>query len=258
MSPLAEKLKRRYKQWATSLIIAKEATKARLSQLLGGTETPKLLFTATHGVEFPDGDLWKLKRQGALVCQDFHQLGQLTENQYFSADDVRADATLAGLISFHVACYSAGSPGNDDFPDLQPAQMDLSFWDVYHQPFLAALPQRLLSHSGTGALAVIGHIERIWTYSFMNTEHDRADLVVFEDTLGCLMEGYPVGYAMELFNRRYAEQATLLSNKHEELKRGLRPDDVELVTLWTRCMDARNYIIIGDPSVRLSVETIGA
>jgi hypothetical protein len=130
----------------------------------------------------------------------------------------------------------------------------MSFQEVHHQPFLAALPRQLLGHSGTGALAVIGHIERLWTYSFMSTAHDRAELAVFEDTLGRLMEGYPVGYAMELFNRRYAEQAILLINKQEELRRGGLPDDRELVGLWKRCIDARNYIVIGDPAVRLFIE----
>jgi hypothetical protein len=71
VSPLIEKLKQRYKDWAISSAIAQEATKARLSQFLGGEQTPNLLFTATHGVTFPDGDVWQLEKAGGPDLSGF-------------------------------------------------------------------------------------------------------------------------------------------------------------------------------------------
>lgn len=42
-----------------------------------------------------------------------------------------------------------------------------------------------------------------------------------------------------------------LSTELEELKFGAVSDDVELSGLWTARNDARSYIILGDPAVRL-------
>ena len=68
-----------------------------------------------------------------------------------------------------------------------------------------------------------------------------------------LMEGHPVGSAMEFFDDRYTALAAELTMVLEDIKYGTPPDDRELVGLWTAHNDARSYVIIGDPAVRLSV-----
>jgi hypothetical protein len=79
-------------------------------------------------------------------------------------------------------------------------------------------------------------------------------LTVFEDHLERLIKGhYPVGYAVEVFNNRYAEISTDLSSRIEDARFGMKPNDMEMANLWTANNDARNYVVLGDPAVRIPV-----
>jgi len=251
VQPLTESLTNTQPEWKIATFLAQAATKAQLSHLLGGEGTPSLLFTASHGMAFPSGDPRQLPHQGALLCQDWpgplaHQ-GPIPEEFYFSAEDVGSDARVLGLISFHFACYGAGSPKFDDFAH-QAFSQPVS---IAPHAFLSRLPQRLLSHSKGAALAVVGHVERVWDCSFSWPGADK-QLTVFESALTRLMSGHPIGSALEPFNERYAELSSDLSAELEEVKWGKTPDDVTLAGMWTANNDARSYIIVGDPAVSVA------
>ena len=47
-----------------------KATKANLANYIGGKDTPALLFTASHGMNFKVDDPRQLRHQGALLCQE--------------------------------------------------------------------------------------------------------------------------------------------------------------------------------------------
>jgi len=235
--------------WQFETLLAEQATKAQLGRLLGGDQTPALLFTASHGMGFPLNDSRQLPHQGALLCQDWpgpnQWRGSIEQDFYFAGDDLTSDANLLGLITLHFACFSAGTSRVDQF--AKQAFKDERAVIAPHN-FIGALPKSLLSH---GALAVIGHVERAWGYSFLSPGAG-AQTGVFEGALHQLLSGDPVGWITENMNMRYADLATNLSAVLEELDYDpnyINPYD--LAQMWTANNDARSYVVIGDPAARI-------
>jgi len=263
VKPLAATITQKLaERWTIESVPPEEAMKARLAQLLGGVNTPALLFTASHGAGFNRGDhQYQLERQGALVCGDWpgplEWRGPLSEEWYFHAGDVGADARVWGLIAVLFACYSAGTPRLNDFVHRRDQGIHERL-DIAPKAFVAPLPRRLLSHPNGGALAVVGHVDRAWDTSFLipGVPGEKArDLSAFESMLRALMLGWPLGYALEGVNSRYADLGTSLSDELYRIRQhNLIPDKPKLARLWTANNDARNYVIIGDPAVRLPVQ----
>jgi hypothetical protein len=261
VEPLSEWVVKEHSNWDVKTILKEEATKARLGQLLGGSETPSLLFTASHGMTFPNGDPRQLPHQGALLCQDWPATwrGPVPEDFYFSGDDIGEQARLLGMIAFFFACYGAGCPHYDEFEGHRDKKAS-GRPEIAPKSFLARLPQKLLSHPKGGALAVIGHIDRAWGYSFTLSgkgvsREQIKQIAVFQSSVKRLLEGHPVGSALEFFDERYAEISSDLNTELEEIKFGATPDPNSLSDMWTTNNDARNYAIIGDPAVRLVVSS---
>ncbi|HYI09918.1 MAG TPA: hypothetical protein VEK57_12710 [Thermoanaerobaculia bacterium] len=232
--------------------IGSGGTKRRLAELLREADgkRPALLFTASHGVGFPMGHELQKTCQGALLCQEWPSVGEINEAHYFAGSDVPADAHVAGLVVFHFACYSAGTPERDRFykqAGLPPARLTM-------QPFVAALPKELLRR---GALAVVGHVDRAWGYSFVSPDSQREHLQSFENFLGRVLSGEPVGHAMRDFAQKYATLSVSLTKWIEKSDFELVSEDL-LVQLWTQRNDAGSYLVIGDPLARIQPEAVAA
>lgn len=245
ISPLAGRLEESLPGWRLRRTLGEQATRPALRDILSGEKgRPALLFTASHGLGYPPDHPEQLERQGALLCQDWSGpgSGQVAPEGVFAASDLSAQADVAGLVAFLFGCYGAGTPKLDDFPhrnEWQPRQ-------IASRDFVARLPQRLLAG---GALAVIGHLERAWSYSFL--WQDEAQVDVFESTLKLLLDGWPVGAAMEYLNQRYAELAVHLTTALRRVFAGEKVDAREVSRLWTAHNDARGYVVVGDPAVRI-------
>ena len=249
--PLAEMMRREHSpRWEVEAIVGGEADKRRLAELIGGAQTPAVLFTASHGISFPACHAQQAAHQGALLCSDWPGPepgpSPISTDFYFCADDVGDNARLLGSIFFFWSCFSAGTPQIDNFASARaygkPAQ-------IASHAFLSKLPQRLLSQPRGGALAVIGRVERSWAHSFVSGKLN--DLDAFRRALRELLRERPVGLALKPFNRRYLELSSSLVGEMEKGWMGETPDPSELSSLQAATVDARNYIIIGDPAVRV-------
>ena len=239
--------------WSAELVEPQDADRQTLKSLLGGGQTPSFLFTASHGMAWPYQHELQRKYQGALVCQDWQgpQVEKVNRQHFLAAEDIAEDHNLLGTLVFSFACFGAGTPYWDEFAIARDQDRPA----LAARPFLASLPTRLLGHPSGGALAVIGHIERAWTYSFQWAQL-KSQTQAFQSVLYKLMNGKQVGLAMDDMNLRYAEIATMLNADLQEIK--YNPEAVEPYKLafeWTANNDARSYAILGDPAVRLPVSS---
>jgi hypothetical protein len=247
-APLAAGLGVDTARWRIDPVVGAEATKERLRATLSAAERPDVLFTATHGVGFPSGHPEQRGAQGALVCQDWPGPGRggVGSDHRFGAHDIAdsADVDLTGMIAFLFACFGAGTPRHDDFDRTSDRPRTIA-----PTPFVAALPQALLGREA-GALAVVGHVDRAWGYSFVWPGAGR-QTEVYRSTLADLGAGHPIGSALEYVGDRYAELASDLGLALEEIRLGRRAQDDVLAGLWTAHTDARGFALLGDPAVRL-------
>ena len=64
-----------------------------------------------------------------------------------------------------------------------------------------------------------------------------------------------MGFALNTFNQKYTDFSTdLLSLIEDKEEDDLMPDSSDFSDLWICRNDAQNYVIVGDPAVRLRFE----
>ncbi|MBE0697734.1 MAG: hypothetical protein IH586_12505, partial [Anaerolineaceae bacterium] len=245
--PLVE-YQRQKSNWETHLLLGEKATRSALGQVLGGADTPAILFAAAHGVEFPAQSPYQRPYHGSLLCQDWPgpraMVGRLPREFYFAAEDLAPDANLWGTLAFLIASDSAGAPFGED---LSPKGNRPPTGEA----FAARLPQAMLSHPNGGALAVIGSVGRIWSNG-MDSGDGLSPLVgSYEEAILKILSGSTVGSAFQAFVLRYAELVTNLSDLLEDLQFGLKNPQRDLVKNWTTVNDTKNLTILGDPAVRV-------
>jgi Peptidase family C25 len=227
-----------------------QATRSALENILRGKEnsTPAVLFSGSHGMEFALDDARQSAAQGAIVCQDWDGFGNIKEEHWFAGSDLPADAKLQGMIHFFFACHGGGCPELDDYDRLNSKPRRIA-----QRPFFSRLPQKMLAHPEGSLLAGLAHIERAWAYSFQS-QRGGAQIQGFRDVIGRLLRGERIGQATDMFNIRWAALSTELGDLCQDLLNGVKVSPKVLGNLWVARDDARNYMIFGDPAVRLRVE----
>lgn len=239
VSPLVAQVRERHPEWEVQLLAENEATKPALATIIKKPDVPALLFVAAHGIRFPKGDPRQLAHQGALLCQEWPGSREWREtippDFFFSADDVPSDASLHGLIAFFFAEYGAATPQVEDFARHYGREPQ----EIAPHSFIARLPQRLLSHPGGGALAVIGHVDINWATSFKPLR-GHSSTGIFDSLLVSLLKQLPVGAAIEAFNEQYVVRITEYAATREEVEFGRVVDEQKLAWLRTAAIDLRN------------------
>jgi hypothetical protein len=256
ISPLLDRIAGRNPDWRLESRLAGEATKAGLRDLLAGADAPGLLFCISQAPTWTADQPEQTARQGELLCSDWPSVSRDASNPVvtFGASDVDVSGSLLGSVIFVLASNSAGTPASADFASSVAEPKTLA-----RRPFLSRTAQHLLSHPSGGALAVIGHVEQAWAYSFV-TERNKPDVSLFEELFTRLMIGYTVGAAKEVFNQRYTMLCVQLADqlrRQLDAQGQLRGDtsgQSKVSQLIVRTLDLRNYIVLGDPAVRLRIQ----
>ena len=232
------------------------ATCADLLSRLRGPARPALLFTASHGGEWPSGWPHQQSYQGALVLQEWPGPGvPLRIEHLFNGASVEPDTDLTGTVVVCFACHGAGTPVQ---PDWLPASRHSAATRLADAPFVARLPQTLLAR---GAPAFIGHVSRGWATSFLHydsvdldeglylrDEYAKPQIASLREVLHGLLSGQRVGHALDYLNTRWVN----LSAQLESLIAQNAPAD-RLAALWLTRLDGRGWVVLGDPAARIKI-----
>lgn len=219
-------------------------------------DRPGVLFTISHGLGAPKGgwpDVERMRRfQGAL------SLGADTLDR----ETLATKPFVNKGLWFSLACYSAGTPARSAYHPWLQQMVDLGEPDTIAaalaglppdgaRPFIAAGPKAALANPD-GPLAVIGHVDLAWSYSFTDTDGralDRAGR--FAHVMRAALRGDRLGTAHRNLARFAAQASTELTGMYDIAARGGRVDPIRQAQIWMLRQDISDYVLLGDPAARL-------
>jgi hypothetical protein len=217
-----------------------DATVGNLKEALSCEQAPKLVFTASHGIEFPS----EPTRWGALTDATYQG----------RADDALVSAQLAhqcerfgnGSIIFSFACFSAGVP-DKSIVDFLATDIGAV---IEMGARVAPLPRQLLG-SSKGPVAFVGHVDRVSAVAFQSS-FGMAGITPFRDFSSWLRQkSAPVGRALETMreNARTVGAQIAASLARATQNTGDSATVKEAGRKWVGFYDYRGFILLGDPAV---------
>ncbi len=101
--------------------------------------------------------------------------------------------------------------------------------------------------------AASAHVERAWGDSIVEAGAG-PQLIPFENAIGNVLAGKPIGLALKDFNERFAALSVSLAGLLEQIGDGMIVPDRQLAKAWIQRNDAEGYALFGDPAARLRLE----
>ncbi|WP_224360419.1 helix-turn-helix domain-containing protein [Hyalangium versicolor] len=229
---------------------------------------PSLLFSLSHGLGAPRQGWRSVDEQRAL--QGAMSLGS---GPPLDASALASRPFLPGGLWFYLACFGAGTPSRSAFhtwlSQLRDAgqfsgrldRLLASLPREGEKPFVAALPKAALANP-QGPLAIVGHMDLAWTYSFqepgkaMKNRPSR-----FMGLMRSMVSGRRAGVSLSallrFFNEANVELTALYDQEAEARLQGrtLPANMAQRAHLWMLRQDVSGYVLLGDPAVNLPVSS---
>lgn len=236
---------------------------------LAAARHPSVLLSMSHGLGPPRRRPWSpaeaREHQGAM---SFGVEGAL------AAKDVGSVPFLPGGLWIYFACFGAGTPRTSAYKhwldmlalhgmaDLGPASATLRGLDQ-GGGFVSGLAKAALANPN-GPLAVLGHIDLAWSYSYEELRVGNARGLTgsnrsrnFYNLITKLVAGERAGAALLALRLVLGDVSAELNDHYDRYKRGgtvegaTPADALALGNLWMLHQDLRGYALLGDPAVRL-------
>lgn len=235
------------------------------AMLADAARTPGgLLVSLSHGVA--------LERSAPLAERRAHQGAMhVHARRALTAEDLRRAPFFEGGAWFFFACFSAGTPRESVYrPWLRSlAERRFTSDDVdvatralpdEPSPFVAALPKAALA-SPRGPLAVFGHVDLAWTWSFAPVQLTTGERVFkkrharFTSLFEALLARRRFGAAFSgLSSASATVGAGLLTmyGSDEKPPAGEKPEQAaDRAHRWLEHHDLAGFVLLGDPAARL-------
>ena len=229
------------------------------------TADPAVLLSVSHG-QGPPRRGWcsasdQRRRQGAI---------SLGADGAVTGDDLAGRRFLPGGVWLLFACYGAGTPATSVYQPWLERLRDLGQYGDRldgvlrglprpgERPFIAGVPRAVLA-SPDGPLAMIGHVDLAWSYSFEELDGSagpRNRVRRFTSLLAYALRRDRIGVAFrELASCAVAADTELLAlYARQAVLAAAEPDPAfasRLGHLWMLRHDLLGYLLLGDPAARL-------
>ncbi|HRI65211.1 MAG TPA: hypothetical protein PK156_13270, partial [Polyangium sp.] len=233
-------------------------------------DDPSMLFTVSHGCGAPRGGWSNADEQRRL--QGAMSFGA---GQKIMAEDLATRKFLPNGLWFYFACFGAGTPNGSAYHHWLAALRDVGLYGrnldsvlaslpgEQEKPFVAALPRAALANPN-GPLAIMGHVDLAWTFSFHDvgtTNKYRPSR--FQDIFRTLVDGKRVGAGyfelQRFFNQASVDLSAMYDNDARQQHKNAAVEDdkqrkIRKATLWMLRQDLSAYVLLGDPAARLNIE----
>jgi len=245
-------------------VTGKAATKQGVQDALHGSGGA-VVFTATHGAGFPPGARGADPHavNGAWACAPAEEHTPATAWDFLVAADLPGGTVTPGGLVAQFACFGYGTTDHSSFaawlgnPNVIEAD----------EPFVAAIPQRLLANPD-GPIAYVGHVDIALAHGFVDPYDPPTDGKVHPRTspflsllTKAIVELAPLGYAMRGLHERASAIASEIASTFDALEQlGIRVTDLppdqkaKLIDKVIRRNDAMHFLLFGDPGARVRID----